>query len=274
MRCISLRWGQCSRVADSARPRCRLPSPLSTKISAQFLYDSQVNATSKPHRGQARYETSLVCLACLASPTPKKRMSSRRGASEPRHRDEPSSHEEDVVEAISDLFSRYSQRRAESGSGSSSRSPSRGGLSGSEVTRLESLWKATKKKLLSQSREIAQLQARAVREHAAKVNAANAQQEEAASQLSAARQVDALRDRSMFMEHQFAEVKGENERLRLSYNEALMKLGESLRVRAPRGATPLAAARDQCALRTRRFSRRRRPSTRRCRHSSRASRRA
>lgn len=242
-------------------------------MSAQFttllLLTQPANriATKRTSRGPSYAWHPLLVLQS------KKRMSSRRGASEPRHRDEPTSHEEDVVEAISDLFSRYSQRRAESGSGSSSRSPSRAGLSGSEVTRLESLWKATKKKLLSQSREIAQLQARVVREHAAKVNAANAQQEEAASQLSAARQVDALRDRSMFMEHQFAEVKGENERLRLSYNEALMKLGESLRVCARRGATPAAAC-DKLAHHARRFSKRRRPSTRRCRHSSRASRRA
>ena len=158
-------------------------------------------------------------------------MSRHRSTSAPRSEAE---HEEDVVEAISDFFSRYSQRRGDkTGSGGgSSRSPSRNAsLSSSEVARLESMWKHAKRELLSQSREIAQLQARVVRERAAKANAANSQQEEVAAQLSASRQVDELRDRSRFMELQFAEVKGENERLRLSYNEALMKLGESLRVR-------------------------------------------
>jgi hypothetical protein len=107
-------------------------------------------------------------------------MSGRHRSASARDEDAAAqAHEENVVEAISDFFSRYSQRRAaDRGSSGSSRSPSRssgGALSSSEVARLESMWKHAKRELLAQSREIAQLQARVVRERAAKASAANAQ---------------------------------------------------------------------------------------------------
>jgi chromosome segregation ATPase len=143
---------------------------------------------------------------------------------------------DDVIEAISEFFSKYSQRGGPRGrSGERSSAPSAAtqshrSLSSSEMARLESMWKQAKRELVAQSREIATLQARVVRERNAKASAAQARQDDIDAQRSAAKQVDELRDRARFMELQFSEVKGENERLRLSYNEALMKLGESLRV--------------------------------------------
>jgi hypothetical protein len=135
---------------------------------------------------------------------------------------------DDVIAAISNFFSNYSQRGSrdkEKAAASASRS-----LTASEMERLEGMWKQAKRELVAQSREIATLQARVVRERNAKASAAQSKEDEAAARVSAANHVDELRDRARFMELQFSEVKGENERLRLSYNEALMKLGESLRV--------------------------------------------
>jgi len=161
-------------------------------------------------------------------------------------------HRSRVLNTISDVFGRYAGesktagRRGESPLAARSKAAT-SALQATELSRLGELWKQAKHDAKEKERELARTRARLLREERKSASRASTSASQAAHSQAAVEDAVATRQHVRELEAQLHALRGENAELRTNYNEALTKLGESLRVleeRAEQQATVTDSARD------------------------------
>jgi regulator of replication initiation timing len=154
--------------------------------------------------------------------------SSERPGMQPKHNSK-------VLSTISDLFGRYAAesksggRRGESPLAARSKAAT-SALQATELSRLGELWKQAKYDAKEKERELARTRARLLREERKSASRASNAASQAAHSHAVMGDAFAVRQRVRELELNVDALSSENAELRTNYNEALTKLGESLRV--------------------------------------------
>ncbi len=161
-------------------------------------------------------------------------------------------HKSRVLSTISDVFGRYAGESKSAGRRGASPLAARSkvatsALQATELSRLGELWKQAKHDAKEKERELAQTRARLLREERKSASRASNSASQAAHSRAVLEDAFVVRQRVRELELEVDTLKSENAELRTNYNEALTKLGESLRVleeRAEQQASVTDSARE------------------------------